>query len=149
MQKKCFRLFLLLLTAIIAQYSHAQRTTAEKSNTFKRETIYIFGVSQNLNDSLVYVSEVVELKNCSLNKKDFLVDRKLYAEQFRAYVENAYQSPRQTAAVFFSKKPKELLKKWQKVRKKNEGQKVGSMILKVKDVAKEDFSFRQLLSGHN
>ena len=118
-------LWILLLLVGFTGMSRAAVTVAADSTATetKEQTLYIFGVSQNLRDSV---------------------------SQFRSYVEQTFSSSHQTAVVFFDVKAAKLEKMRQKLRVKIAGQKVGLEKMVVKDVYKDQFQFKKIeVAGSN
>jgi hypothetical protein len=145
-------LWLLLLLVGFTGMSRAAITTAADNITPepKEQTLFIFGVSQNLRDSVAYVTDIVAITASNLLQKKFFTDRDLYAEQLRVYVEQTFASPHQTAVVFYDKKIVKLEKMRQKLRVKLAGQKLGLDKIVVKDIFKDQFQFKKLeVAGSN
>ncbi len=145
-------LWLLLLLVGFTGMSRAAITTATDNITPepKEQTLFIFGVSQNLRDSVAYVTDIVAITAPNLLQKKFFTDRDLYAEQLRVYVEQTFASPHQTAVVFYDKKIVKLEKMRQKLRVKLSGQKLGLDKIVVKDIFKDQFQFKKLeVAGSN
>ena len=139
-------LWLLLLLVGFTGMSRAAITTAADNITPepKEQTLFIFGVSQNLRDSVAYVSDISSITAPNLVQKSFFTDRDLYAEQFRLYVEKTFATTYQTAVVFFDFKAEKLEKVRQKLREKLAGQKVGLDKVVVKDIFKDQFQFKKI-----
>ena len=113
-------LWLLLLLVGFTGMSRAAVPVADDQTTAetKEQTLFIFGVSQNLRDSVAYVSDISSITAPNLVQKSFFTDRDLYAEQFRLYVEKTFATTYQTAVVFFDFKAEKLEKVRQKLREK-------------------------------
>ena len=96
-------LWLLLLLVGFTGMSRAAVPVADDQTTAetKEQTLFIFGVSQNLRDSVAYVSDISSITEPNLVQKSFFTDRDLYEEQFRIYVEKTFETTYQTAVVFF------------------------------------------------
>lgn len=145
-------LWILLLLVGLTGMSRAAVTVAADSAAVetKEQTLYIFGVSQNLRDSVAYVTDIVEITAPNLQQKGFFTDRDLYAEQFRNYVEQTFATSHQTAVIFFDSKAVKLEKIRQKLRVKITGQKVGLEKVVVKDIYKDQFQFKKIeVAGSN
>lgn len=145
-------LWILLLLVGFTGMSRAAVTVAADSTATetKEQTLYIFGVSQNLRDSVTYVTDIVAITAPKLLQKGFFTDRDLYADQFRSYVEQTFSSSHQTAVVFFDVKAAKLENMRQKLRVKIAGQKVGLEKMVVKDVYKDQFQFKKIeVAGSN
>lgn len=139
-------LWLLLLLVGFTGVSRAAVPVADDQTTAetKEQTLFIFGVSQNLRDSVAYVSDISSITAPNLVQKSFFTDRDLYAEQFRLYVEKTFATTYQTAVVFFDFKAEKLEKVRQKLREKLAGQKVGLDKVVVKDIFKDQFQFKKI-----
>lgn len=119
------------------------QTSQQSDNASKTEAVYMFGISQSLKDSLVFISDIHEVKGATLDKQNFLQYRERYTRQFRQYVETSQQRPNQTTAVFFAKSFKTLNKKLAKAIKRFDGQKVGAIKQKVIVISKDQFIFQR------
>ena len=81
--------------------------------------VYLFGVSQLLTDSVVYITFINEVDSLDLAKKTkFLPFRSEFSLQLREYMEGTLKKDHQTTTVFFSTNRKKLSKKYYKVRKR-------------------------------
>lgn len=143
MQKIFSSLMAICLFVCFSTKTMAQNTSQQGDNTSRKEVVYLFGVSQSLKDSLVYISDINEIKDATLDKQNILQHRERYAQQFRQHVEVSQQRPNQTTAVFFSKSFKTLNKKLAKAIKRFDGQKLGGMKQKVIIVSKDQFVFQR------
>ncbi|MDO5075640.1 MAG: hypothetical protein Q4D66_07230 [Bacteroidales bacterium] len=141
MQRYLFSLFCLLAVSVFPALAGGM-PSRETATAPVQSTAYMFGISQNLADTIVYMSEVCEVKGVQWGKHKFLSQRGEYAEQFRAYVARTQQSPFQTAAIVFAptrqKAEKELVKTFKKL---NE-QKMPGRKLIVRMVPRSEFQFR-------
>lgn len=123
----------------------AQARAAKKAEQEARDAIatdndvvYVFGVGTNFNDSVVYLSDIIELRKVKLNKKTkFLPFRSEYSSQLKEYLEATYGMVNETTCVFFSTKRKKLSKRFYKLKKRYLD--LGTSALIVLD--KEQFSF--------
>lgn len=130
--------YLLLLSVwLLAGFSshlHAQKKTDEATK------IYAFGYGTSFNDSIVYITEIQELSDASLEKgTNFLIDRSRYSAQLRQYLESRYWG-HETTAIFFSEKKKKIDKKLAKVRRE-QGKKAG---LRIVEIPLSEFQFQSL-----
>ncbi len=145
MMRKVFFL-LLIAMAVLPLSLSAQKATQPSSD--KPQTIYIFGVSQNLSDSLVYISEITELSaRHLLDKKRFLINREAYSSQFSDYLAEKLGSKHQTAAVFFAWSKNKAQSQRLQVKKKVMTQKNPISRVAIKDIVSQDFQFRLLETG--
>lgn len=104
--------------------------------------VYLFGVSQSLKDSLVFISDIHEVAGAMLDKQNFLQHHEGYTQQFHHFIESSQQRPNQTTAVFYAKDFNSLNKKLAKIIKRLDGQKVGAMRQKIQIVSKDQFVFK-------
>lgn len=134
--------FLVLLGLTFAPSAAQQPSKGEKVLLPEQKTIYLFGISQNLTDTIVYVSEVCEVPNAQLSKNGFLARRKEYSEQFRAHLEKTLGTTQQTPAVIFTTERAKTEKALVKAFKKLNEQKVAGRKLIVRMVPRSEFQFR-------
>ena len=89
------------------------------SNGKGRGKVYLFGVCQQLTDSLVYITSVQEIDSIDLERKTkFLPFRSEFSIQLKEYMEGTLQRRYQTACVFYSSKRKKISKKYYKIKKR-------------------------------
>lgn len=137
--KKIFKLLLLLaMGAVITMPCEAKK----KNKADKEEilTVYVFGVSQNLNDSTVYLSSITPVAGAKLLSHNVLENRIYYTEQFKKYVEGTFNETHQTVAVVYNKDRKKVEKKYAKVQAKMTKHAWGA--IKFKNVSQEEFHFK-------
>ena len=80
--------------------------------------IYLFGVSQQLTDSVVYITAIHEIDSIDLEKKtSFLPYRAAFSYQLESFLEDKLYLANQTSCVFYSEKRKKLSKELYKVKK--------------------------------
>jgi hypothetical protein len=111
------RTIILALTLLMALTSVAK----PKSNHFEkgRGKVYLFGVCQQLTDSMVYITSIQEVDSVDLEKKTkFLPFRSEFSIQLKEYMEGSLQRRYQTACVFYSAKRKKISKKFYKIKKR-------------------------------
>ena len=81
--------------------------------------VYLFGVSQQLTDSVVYLTFVNEVDSFDLAKKTkFLPFRSEFSLQLKEYMEGTLHKDHQTTVVFYSASRKKLSKKYYKIKKR-------------------------------
>lgn len=81
--------------------------------------VYLFGVSQELTDSVVYITFINEIDSLDLMKRTkFLPFRSEFSLQLKEYMEGTLKKSHQTTCVFYSNKRKKLSKKYYKVKKR-------------------------------
>ena len=108
------------------------------------QTLYIYGVSQNLNDTIAYVSDITVITGSHLLEKGYFLQRDQYADQFKDYVQKRFASPHQTTAVFFDTRIEAAEKRREKLRKHLAGSKAVLGTITVKDVYKDQFVFKPI-----
>jgi len=82
-------------------------------------SVYVFGVGYDLNDTIVYVTAVQEVKDLDLEKKTkFLPYRAEFSLQLKQYLEGTRGLLNQTTSIFFSDKRSKVLKRYMKLRKR-------------------------------
>lgn len=107
-----------LLTVAIAIPAQARK----KNNAPEMLTLYVFGVSQNLTDSIVYITDITSVAGATLLPHEQLENQLYYSEQLKKHIEGNYGVGHQTAAVFYardSKKAQKLLNRTREKLKKN------------------------------
>ena len=81
--------------------------------------VYLFGVSQQLTDSVVYLTFINEVDSFDLAKKTkFLPFRSEFSLQLKEYMEGTLHKDHQTTVVFYSARRKKLSKKYYKIKKR-------------------------------
>lgn len=89
------------------------------SSSNSTNAIYLFGVSQQLSDSIAYVTNIYKIDRIELEKKTkFLPYRSEFSLQLKEYLEGQLHLKQQTACVFYSAKRKKLSKKFYKIKKR-------------------------------
>ena len=90
-----------------------------ESNGKGRGKVYLFGVCQQLTDSMVYITSIQEIDSIDLERKTkFLPFRSEFSIQLKEYMEGTLQRRYQTACVFYSSKRKKISKKYYKIKKR-------------------------------
>ena len=93
----------------------------QKPSQYGRGTgkVYLFGVSQELTDSVVYVTFINEVDSFDLAKKTkFLPFRSEFSLQLKEYMQGTMKKDHQTTVVFYSNSRKKLSKKYYKIKKR-------------------------------
>ena len=81
--------------------------------------VYLFGVSQQLTDSVVYLTFINEVDSFDLARKTkFLPFRSEFSLQLKEYMEGTLHKDHQTTVVFYSANRKKLSKKYYKIKKR-------------------------------
>lgn len=114
MKRNIILLCLLSVCSLIVCAQEEMTETSVKGNG----KVYMFGVCQQLTDTVVYITSICEVDSVDLDKKtSFLPMRAFFSDQLEEYVEKSLGRKNQTAAVFFSAKRNKLSKKLYKVKK--------------------------------
>ncbi|MBR2630522.1 MAG: hypothetical protein IKD25_03195 [Bacteroidaceae bacterium] len=107
--KRCVFAMLFLLMAFTSVAQEMVKGTGK---------IYLFGVSQQLTDSVVYITAIHEVDSIDLKKKtSFLPYRAAFSYQLESFLEDRLYLANQTSCVFYSEKRKKLSKELYKVKK--------------------------------
>lgn len=124
-----------------AEAKQAKAKAEEAANAPREdEIVYLFGVSTNLNDTIVYFSDVVAIPYVRLQKKSkFLPYRSEYSLQMREYLEGTLGEQFQTVAIFFSDKEKKVQKRFTKMQKRMADEGYGRIVI----VGQEEFTFKK------
>lgn len=82
-------------------------------------TVYLFGVSHQLMDSVIYITTIQPVDSIDLIKKGHLLPfRSEFSLQLKEYMEGQLMLKRQTTCVFFAGKQKKLARKQYKIKKR-------------------------------
>jgi len=96
------------------------RIDTRKSETYAT-SVYLFSVSSQFGDSVVYITTLQEVDSALLTKKyDYLSFRSAYSKQFNDYISTAYAAQNQVTSVFYDKNRKKALRRFNKVMKRYE-----------------------------
>lgn len=92
------------------------RTRKVKEDKHVKETVYLYGVSSLLGDSLCYITGISRIDNVDMQKRTgFLTFRESYSYQYRVYLEGTLGLKGQTAAILYDTKLKRLQKNYDKM----------------------------------
>ncbi len=117
-----------LLGALQLTAFAAPKEKKEKVEEPKR--VYMFGVSTDFNDSIIYVTDVQHLDSVFINPDGSIQDYTSYSLQLKVYLEGALGESNQTCAVIYSDKKKQLEKRYIKARKRYRADK-GRMVIPI------------------
>ena len=109
---KIFKLFTLalVLTAFAVK---------AQAKLVQPEHVYMFGFSGSFKDSVVYITEIEDVKGAWIDSKTkFLLNRDSYAFQLKEHMTDQYQQPDRVCVVFYATSLKKIEKKLKKLRKK-------------------------------
>ena len=115
--RKFFLTIVLMLVAFVA--FGKKKPKVEETYGKANGKVYLFGVSQMLNDSVIYLTNIHEVDSIALEKKThFLPYRSEFSLQLKEYTEGRLHLKHQTSCVFFSNKRKKISKKFYKIKKR-------------------------------
>ena len=140
MMRKVFFLLLIALAVLPLSLSAQEATVPTTQPAPKLQTIYVFGVSQNLSDSTELTAADL------LDKKHFLLHREAYSSQFAGFLADKFGTKHQTAAVFFALSKNKAQSKRLQLNKKLTQRKHQPLRLEVKEIAAQEFQFRTAAS---
>lgn len=115
------RLLLMTCLLLLTLAAGAKKKPKTDTDIFGKGTgtVYLFGVSQQLTDSVIYITTIQSVDSVDLTKKGKLLPfRSEYSLQLKEYMEGQLQLKNQTTCVFFSDKHKRLSKKLYKIKKR-------------------------------
>lgn len=111
------RRFLLLIMLLFPLFVMAKQKPTQYGRG--KGKVYLFGVSQQLTDSVVYITYINEVDSLDLMKKTkFLPFRSEFSLQLKEYMEGTLKKDHQTTCVYFSANRKKLSKKYYKIKKR-------------------------------
>lgn len=91
---------------------------ASKDKADEPKRVYMYGVSVNFNDSVVYMTDVQYLDSMIINKDGSIQNYANYSIQMKVYLEGMLGESNQTCAVIYSDNKKKLEKRFVKMRKR-------------------------------
>ena len=111
-----------LLGALTLSATAAPKEKKEKKEKKQKvaepQRVYMYGMSVNLNDSTVYLTDVQYLDDIIINTDGSLQNYAGYSMQLKVYLEGTLGNVNQTCAVVYSHKKKKLEKRFIKTKKK-------------------------------
>ena len=131
---KCKYLFLALMGIVLLS-----SFTASKEKKEEPKRVYMFGVSVDFNDSVVYLTDVQCLDSIVINKDGSIQNYANYSFQLKVYLEGTLGEADQTCAVIYSDNKKKLEKRYVKMRKRFRAD--GRNVLK--QLGTDSFMFRK------
>ena len=111
----------------------------EKAKADEPTRVYLYGVSVNFNDSVVYMTDLLHLDSMVVNKDASITGYSSYSLQMKVYLEGTLGEVDRTCAVLYSADKKKLERKYLKMRKKYQADK--STLLKL--IGADAFQFRK------
>ena len=104
--------------------------------------MYMFGFAASFKDSVVYMTEIQDVKNVWYDKKTkFLMGRDSYSAQLKDYFKEKMQMNDRVCMVIFAKSQKKAEKKYLKLRKKYMSSKKHTSTYEIRYVSTQDFQF--------
>ena len=102
----------------------------------------MFGFAASFKDSVVYMTEIQDVKNVWYDKKTkFLMGRDSYSAQLKEYFKEKMQMNDRVCMVIFAKSQKKAEKKYLKLRKKYMSSKKHTSTYEIRYVSTQDFQF--------
>lgn len=127
---------MLAMTCMSAFAGNKEKNVGKETNN----KVYIFGVGTSFTDSIVHMSEIVELDNFPLEKSTkFLPYRSEFSIQLKQYLEGQLGLMNQTCCVFFSEEKKKISKKYYKTKKHY----LDKMDVKLIIISNDEFKFNK------
>lgn len=102
----------------IVLFSSFMAPKEKKDKDIAPERVYMYGVSFNFNDSVVYMTDILYLDSMIINKDGSLQNCADYSYQLKMYMEGSLGMVNQTCVVVYSDNRKKLEKRYVKTRKK-------------------------------
>lgn len=109
---------LLLIIIFGAAFSLQSQAKSKKEKGPEITTIYVFGVAQDLSDSIVYITDIAPVSGATLMPHDILQNHQYYSEQLTNYLKNQLNETHLSVAFFYSRDRKKIEKKAIKVTEK-------------------------------
>ena len=135
---KC-KVFFIGLLGIVLLSSFAAPKKDKKEKEPEVVRVYMYGVSIDFNDSLVYMTDVQYLDSMVINKDGSIQNYANYSIQMKVYLEGVLGKSNQTCAVIYSDNKKKLEKRFVKMRKRYQADK-NRLLLQV---GADAFRFRK------
>ncbi len=113
-----------------------------EAKTVKAKHMYMFGFAASFKDSVVYMTEIQDVKDAMYDTKSkFLLGRDSYSDQLKTYFREKMQLSDRVCVVMFSTSKKKAEKKYLKLRKKYLSNKKHTSTYEVRYVTTQDFEF--------
>ena len=111
------KILLMTLVMLVALFATAKK----KPTSYGKGSgeVYVFGVSQALTDTVVFVTTINRVDSLDLERRTkFLPFRSEFSLQLKQFMEGQMGLKHQTACVFYSASRKKLSKKFYKIKKR-------------------------------
>lgn len=135
--KKVNLLLLGLLSVVLLSSFKTPKGSKEKVDELKR--VYLYGVSIDFNDSVVYMTDIQHLDSVMIQKDGSLQGQYSYSHQMKLFLEGGLGEDNQTCAVIYSDDKKKIEKRFLKMRKRYQADQ--KYVLKL--VGTDAFVFRK------
>ena len=123
----------------IVLFSSFMAPKEKKDKDIEAKRVYMYGVSFNFNDSVVYMTDILYLDSMVINKDGSLQNCADYSYQLKMFMEGSLGKTNQTCAVVYSDNRKKLEKQYGKTRKKYQADN-GKVLMKL---GTSSFTFRK------
>ena len=101
-----------------------------KPRKVKQRSVYMLGIGISLVDSMVFITDVMQVDSVTLEKKTkFLMDRQLYSFQLQRYLDENYKGGPYVPSVFYGTRKKKMERKYLSLHKRYVNNKELRMIL--------------------
>lgn len=107
-----------LLVALLGIASLASFAAPKDKKDDGPKRVYMYGVSVNFNDSVMYMTDVQYLDSVVVNKDGSIQNYSNYSTQMKLYLEGVLGKSHQTCAVIYSDDRNKLEKRFVKMRKR-------------------------------
>ncbi len=114
-----------VISIVLLSSFMAPKDKKDKADEPRR--VYMYGVSIDFNDSIVYITDVQHLDDILINKDGSLFNYAYYSLQLKTYLEGTLGEMNQTCAVIYSDKKKKLESRYLKTCKKYQSDKAASV----------------------
>ena len=126
-----------LISIVLLSSFMPAKEKKDKANEPKR--VYMYGVSIDFNDSIVYITDVQHLDDVIINRDGSLFNHVYYSLQLKTYLEGTLGETNQTCAVIYSDKKKKLENRYLKMYKKYQSSNPQS----VRTIGADSFMFHK------
>lgn len=126
-----------VISIVLLSSFMAPKDKKDKADEPRR--VYMYGVSIDFNDSIVYITDVQHLDDILINKDGSLFNYAYYSLQLKTYLEGTLGEMNQTCAVIYSDKKKKLESRYLKTCKKYQSDKAAS----VRMIGTDSFIFHK------
>lgn len=126
-----------VISIVLLSSFMAPKDKKDKADEPRR--VYMYGVSIDFNDSIVYITDVQHLDDILINKDGSLFNYAYYSLQLKTYLEGTLGEMNQTCAVIYSDKKKKLESRYLKTCKKYQSDKAAL----VRMIGTDSFMFHK------